>query len=217
MTTFQDKWAKPPTQSMGERFDEAVRPKGPLKPQIQTAISNLQKQISKLDGMLGKMRTRDAQLFKQIVDATQSHEMGTARTFSSELAEVRKVIKMLSNARMSLERISLRLTTANDIGDTVVTIMPAISLMNGMRTQLGRIMPGADQEMSNMADMLGSMMTDTFTSDTAFGSDTSMTEEAEKILSEASSVAATAVDSRFPITPTETGSAVSDVSDSKYM
>ena len=40
----------------------------------------------------------------------------------NELAEIRKVTKMLGNARMSLEQVQLRLTTIHDLGDAMVAI-----------------------------------------------------------------------------------------------
>ena len=44
-------------------------------------------------------------------------------------------------------------------------------------------MPGADQELNNMAEMLGGLMTETFHStDASFGGDAVMNSDAEKIL-----------------------------------
>ena len=51
---------------MTERFSDALKPKGPLKPRVQSAIVRLQKQVTKLDGMLAKLAERDA-IFRRIV------------------------------------------------------------------------------------------------------------------------------------------------------
>jgi len=50
----------------------------------------------------------------------QQHDTSTSRVLSNELAEIRKVTKMLGNARMSLEQVQLRLTTIHDLGDAMV-------------------------------------------------------------------------------------------------
>ena len=201
MTGFQNKWSKPPTPGLTERVNDALKPKGSLKPRVEIAIKRLQGQISKLDNMLSKLKERDEKIFQRVVIATQQHDTQTSKVLSSELAEIRKVSKILGNARMALERIELRLTTAHDLGDTVVTIMPTIGLMKNLKSSLSKFMPGADQEINKMAEMLGGLMTETFSGDATFGIDESTNAESDKILQEAAAVAETAVDNKFPNTP----------------
>ena len=201
MTGFQNKWSKPPTPGLTERINDALKPKGSLKPRVEMAIKRLQVQISKLDNMLSKLKGRDEKIFQRVVIATQQHDTQTSKVLSNELAEIRKVSKILGNARMALEQIELRLTTAHDLGDTVVTIMPTIGLMKNLKSSLSKFMPGAEQEINNMAEMLGGLMTETFSGDATFGIDESTNAESDKILQEAAAVAETTVDNKFPNTP----------------
>lgn len=206
MPGLKDRWTRTPKPTVSEKISDTLKPKGALKPRVQSAIQRLQKQISKLDSMLNKLQERDNKLFQRIVQATQQHDASTSRVLSKELAEVRKVSKILSNARVALEQIELRLTTYHDLGDTVVTIMPTIGLMKNLRSSLSKFMPGADQEINQMAEMLGGFMTDSFSTDATFGIDQSTGAEADKILQEAAAVAETTVDSKFPAMPVNTGS-----------
>jgi division protein CdvB (Snf7/Vps24/ESCRT-III family) len=201
VTGFQNKWSKPPTPGLTERINDALKPKGSLKPRVEMAIKRLQAQISKLDNMLSKLKERDEKIFQRVVIATQQHDTQTSKVLSNELAEIRKVSKILGNARMALEQIELRLTTAHDLGDTVVTIMPTIGLMKNLKSSLSKFMPGAEQEISKMAEMLGGLMTETFSGDATFGIDESTNAESDKILQEAAAVAETTVDDKFPNTP----------------
>ena len=203
MPGFQDTWTKPPSQSLTSKLNETIKPKGPLKPRVQTAIQRLQKQISKMDSMLDKLRERDAKIFERVVQATQAHDTHQSKVLSNELAEIRKVTKVLGNARMALERIELRLMTAHDLGDTVVTIMPTIGLMKNLQSSLAKFMPGADQEIARMGEMLGGLMTESFSGEDAFGMDSGSNEESDKILAEAAAVAESSVDNKFPTTPIE--------------
>ncbi len=203
MTGFQNKWSKPPTPGLTERINDALKPKGSLKPRVEMAIKRLQVQISKLDNMLSKLKERDEKIFQRVVIATQQHDTQTSKVLSNELAEIRKVSKILGNARMALEQIELRLTTAHDLGDTVVTIMPTIGLMKNLKSSLSKFMPGAEQEIGKMAEMLGGLMTETFSGDATFGIDESTNTESDKILQEAAAVAETTVDNKFPNTPTD--------------
>ncbi|MEX0765087.1 MAG: Snf7 family protein [Nitrosopumilaceae archaeon] len=201
MPGFDKKWTKPPTPTFGERINDTISPKGPLKPRMELAVRKLQNQISKLDSMITKLKQRDEKLFKRIVVATQQHDFTASKVLSKELAEVRKVTKLLGNARMALEQIELRLSTFHDLGDTVVTIMPTIGLMRSLRSSLVKFMPEADHELGSMTEMLNGLMTDTFHSGD-FGIDSEATsEESEKILQEAAAVAEAAVNDKLPSMP----------------
>lgn len=206
MSNFQNKWSKPVSPGITERINEAVKPKGALKPRVEMAVKRLQGQISKLDNMLTKLKQRDEKIFNRIVIATQQHDTHSSKVLSNELAEVRKVSRVLGNARMALEQIELRLTTFHDLGDTVVTIMPTIGLMRSLKSSLVKFMPEADQEVTRMTEMLGGLMTDTFSGDSSFGMEPSTNAESDKILQEAAAVAETAVGEKFPSMPVEQAS-----------
>jgi len=209
MTNFQKSWSRPPTPSISEKFNDVVKPKGSLKPRIEMAVKNLRGQIAKLDGMLTKLHQRDEKIFQRIVAATQKHDVHTGKVLANELAEVRKVSKMLGNCRMALEQIELRLTTFHDLGDTVVTIAPTIGLMKNLRSSLGKFMPEADRELGMMTEMLNGLMMESFSGDSAFGMEQSTNEESDKILEEAAAVAESSVGDKFPSMPVSTQSAQS--------
>ncbi len=204
MADFHGKWSKQPQSSITEKINDSIKPKGALKPRIQTAVKKLQFQIQKLDSMLTNLQERDAKLFQRIVEATQKHDTQTSKVLGNELAEIRKVTKILSSARVALEQIELRLTTCSDLGDTVVAIMPTLGLMKNLKSSLGKIMPGAEQEIGQMAEMLGGFMTESFSGDVAFGVNESTNDESESILKEAAAVAENSAGQMFPSVPTDT-------------
>jgi len=204
MSNLSSKWLKQPKPGIAEKINDSIKPKGPLKPRIQNAIKKLQLQIQKLDSMLINLQERDAKLFQRIVEATQKHDTQTSKVLGNELAEIRKVTKILSSARIALEQIELRLTTCSDLGDTVVAMMPTMGLMKNLKSSLGKIMPGAEQEIGQMAEMLGGFMTESFSGDAAFGVDETTNAESEKILKEAAAVAESSTNQMFPSVPTDT-------------
>ena len=218
MAKFQDKWSRPAKQGLMERITDTVKPKGALKPRVEAAVKRLQAQIAKMDGMVNKLKQRDQEIFQKIVVATQQHDTYSSKVLSNELVEVRKVGKILGNAKMGLERIELRLTTFHDLGDTVVTLMPTIGLMNGLKGSLVKFMPGADQEIGRMTEMLGGLMTDTFSSsDSSFGVEESTNSESEGILAEAAAVAESQSGDKFPSVPTMDGLPGMPSTESKFM
>jgi division protein CdvB (Snf7/Vps24/ESCRT-III family) len=205
MTGFDKTWTRPESVGLTDKLRETVKPQGSLKPRIESAVNKLQGQISKMDSMLTKLRERDAQLFKRIVAAMQQHDAATSRVLSNELAEIRKVTKMLGNARMALEQVQLRLTTIHDLGDAMVAIAPAMSTMKGLKSSLGRFMPEADSELNSMTQTLNGLMMDSLAGGD-FNVDTDASgEETEKILQEASAVAEQQIGDRFPSVPSPSG------------
>ena len=95
MPSFHKAWARQDTAGMTDKFRDTLKPQGALKPRIQNAVNKLQAQTSKMDTMLGKLEQRDQQLFQRVVTAVQNHDKSASTVLSNELAEVRKVKKMI--------------------------------------------------------------------------------------------------------------------------
>ena len=201
MPTFSKTWAQQETAGMAAKLRDTVKPQGALKPRIQNAVNKLQIQTTKMDAMLTKLDQRDQQLFKRVVTSVQQHDTSASKVLSNELAEIRKVKKMLGGARMSLEQVQLRLSTIHDLGDAMVAIGPAMNTMRGLQSSLGKFMPEADSELNSMTQTLNGLMTDSLSGD-AFNMESDVSnEETEKILQEASAVAEQQTGDKFPSVP----------------
>ena len=202
MTSFEKSWAHREVKSMTEKIRDTVKPQGALKPRIQTAVNKLQVQTSKMDVMLTNLHQRDQQLFDRIVTAMQSHDTQASKVLSSELAEVRKVSRVLGNTRNSIEQVQLRLTTIHDLGDAMVAIGPAMSTMKSLKPTMSKFMPEADSELNSMTETLNGLMVDSLSGDSFEVQDSAMNEETNAILQEASAVAEQQTDEKFPTIPT---------------
>ncbi|TLY01988.1 MAG: hypothetical protein E6K92_07145 [Thaumarchaeota archaeon] len=202
MTGFDKNWSNLSRASSGEKMKEALRPQSPLKPKIETAVNKLQLQTSKLDTMITKLNERDASLFRRVVNAMQRHDADTAKVLSNELAEVRKVSKTLGNAKLSLEQVSMRLSTIHDMGDAMVALGPAMSSIKGLKPSLGRFVPGADGEINNMQTMLSGIMVESLQG-SAVGIELNAGSggDIDQIMIEASAVAEEKVNDKFPSIP----------------
>ena len=203
---FDKTWARQETKGMTEKLRDAIKPQGALKPRIQTAVTKLQGQTSKMDVMLARLHERDQQLFARIVTSMENHDTSASKVLSSELAEVRKVSRMLGNARTSLEQVELRLSTIHDLGDAMVSIGPAMSTMKGLKSSLSSFMPEADSELNSMTETLSGLMVDSLSNDTFTMESDVVNEETDAILQEASAVAEQQTDEKFPTIPTTTPS-----------
>jgi len=202
MTGFDKNWSNLSRASSSEKLKEALRPQSPLKPKIETAVNKLQLQTSKLDTMITKLNERDASLFRRVVNAMQRHDADTAKVLSNELAEVRKVSKTLGNAKLSLEQVSMRLSTIHDMGDAMVALGPAMSSIKGLKPSLGRFVPGADGEINNMQTLLSGIMVESLQG-SAVGIELNAGSggDIDQIMIEASAVAEEKVNDKFPSIP----------------
>jgi division protein CdvB (Snf7/Vps24/ESCRT-III family) len=202
MTGFDRNWSNQSRSGASDKLKESLRPQGPLKPRIETAVNKLQLQTSKLDTMLTKLNERDASLFRRVVDSMQRHDSDSAKVLSNELAEVRKISKTLGQAKMALEQVSMRLSTIHDMGDAMVALGPAIASIKGLKPSLGRFVPGADSEINNMQNLLGSIMTESLQSN-GIGIEVNTGDggDIDQIMMEASAVAEQKVNDKFPSIP----------------
>jgi len=201
MANFSDNWSKPQKEGIGKRTKEAVRGPQPVKPQIQKATRELRREIGKLETTSGRLKQKEETIFKRTVGAVQSHNEQMGKSYASELAEVRKMQKMVTQSKVALEQVSTRLETVTEMGDFAATLAPAITVVRTMRRSLGETMPEAQNAMGEVSEVLNSMMSDVGQL-TGFGFSFGETsEDAERILAEASSVAENRMSKDLPNVP----------------
>ena len=206
--SFNKRWVKPTTNQgvanklLENKFMDNIKSPVPLKPKIEDAQKKLQLQISKLDGISNKMHEKDHLIFKRIVYAMQNHDSQYAKVLSNELSQIRKMDKMVCSAKLAMEQIQLRLNTITELGDVVVTLSPAMSVIKGIQGGLSSMMPEADQSFGQISDLLSNIMNDSSQIPNTEISGTGMiSEDSMKILEEASMVVEQSMKDKFPDLP----------------
>lgn len=201
LSQFASRWAKPQGQSFGERVKDSVKPAGPLKPRLEQAVRHIQVQTAKLDNTSTKLRERDNSIFSKVVAAIQKHDMQHAAVFANELTEVRKMNRMVTQAKLALEQIILRLNTVQELGDIVVTLAPAMGVIKNVKAGLVSVLPEAESEIGEISGLLSSILVDAGQLGGCTLNFEAANEDAEKILSEASAVAEQRMKDRLPDLP----------------
>ena len=148
---FVDRWKEKPQQSsFASKIKNIGQSSQGLKQQIDTVVQRIDIQKHKLNDALTRFETRDAALFKRTVAALSERDTLRANVLASELAEIRKVEKMLMHASLALESVSLRLNTVSELGDIVTVLAPAASVLNNIRSGMTGILPEAGLELENI-------------------------------------------------------------------
>jgi division protein CdvB (Snf7/Vps24/ESCRT-III family) len=199
---FAKKWeAKREEVSFGTAIKNTITSPPPLKPALDNAVRKLDMQIAKLDQANERFTQKDRSLFAKLVDAYTKHDQAHANIYATELAEIRKMTKIIMNARLALDQVSLRIKTVSELGDVVSALGPCIGVLRSVSTGLGGVLPEAEGELGDIGNMLSGLMFEAgTTSGMSLNFDT-VNEDASKILSEAATVAEQRVNANFPDLP----------------
>ena len=204
MADFANKWVKSHQPTIADKLREAFQPSAPLKPKLEWARRQLQAEIQKMDSILARLKRKDEDIFRKSVTALQNHDTHLATALSNELAEVRKMSKLVSQAKLALEQIYLRLTTVEEIGDVVVALAPASAIIKSIRSGLANVMPEAESELGEINSILSNILVEASHLGGLTLNFEAANEEAEKILAEAAVVAERRIKESFPeLPPTE--------------
>lgn len=201
MTSFSNQWNKEAKKDATERIRESLRTQKPLKPTMETAKNRLGIQTQKIDTLLEKLKSKDRTLFNQIVTHLQNHDSQQSKMLSNELSQVRKTIKTISQLKISLEQVHMRLESTIDIGDALTALKPAVGTLSKVKTGLTGLMPNVDTELGEINDVFSDIMANAnSTSDIGFALNPSGG-DMNNILAEASIVAEQRVTDNFPDVP----------------
>ena len=201
MSKFEKTWS-----GKGSKFTDKVRevlqPKTKIRERLETAIRQLELQNRKLDVALMSLKEKDKHYYNRILDALRMRDRNRAILYANELAEVRKALRSVHQAKLAIEQIALRLSTVKELGDIIVTLVPAVSVIRSIRGSLSEVLPQADEEFATISNMLSNILVDAgqiggFTIDF-----TTANEEAEKILKEAEEQVEREMKEKLPSVPT---------------
>lgn len=201
MTSFTNQWNKETKKDPTERIRESLKSQKPLKPTMESAKNRMGIQTQKLDTLLEKLKSKDRALFNQIVTHLQNHDSQQSKMLSNELSQVRRTIKTISQLKMSLEQVHMRLESTIDIGDALTALKPAVGTLSKVKTGLSGLMPNVDVELGEINDVFSDIMVNAnSTSDIGFALNPSGG-DVTNILAEASMVAEQRVTDNFPDVP----------------
>jgi division protein CdvB (Snf7/Vps24/ESCRT-III family) len=199
---FAKKWeSKRDEQPFTDRIKDTVKPPGPLKPRLDFAVRRIELQVQKLDQATDRFTQRDKAIFARIVDAYTKHDTSRANVFANELAEVRKMERLIINARLALEQIVLRLRTVSELGDVVSTLGPAVGVLRSVRAGLVSVFPEAESELGEIGNLLSGIMIEAGQGSGMTLNFDAVNEDAQKILTEAATVAEQKIKDKFPELP----------------
>lgn len=201
MPRFSNKWTEKRSESIGDRIRESIAPNDHLKNKLEEATKQITSYLAKLDSDLARVRAKDSALFEKVVSSLRSHKTERATMIANELVEVRKMNKVVTKSSLALHQIALRLTTIRDFGDLVATLNPSIAVMKSIKSGLNKVVPNTEAELGNLDALLKDILHDVGRVSDVAQSPVSSSEEANRIMEEATETADRKLRERFPPLP----------------
>jgi division protein CdvB (Snf7/Vps24/ESCRT-III family) len=196
---FVHRWKKKETQpSLAEKIKNVANPPGNLKQQINGVSRQIDVQVHKMDNACKRFEQRDGTLFKRVIKSLSQRDTARANILASELAEIRKVEKMLMHAKLALESVSMRLTTVSALGDVVMALAPAANVLSSISSEMSGVFPEANRELENIGGLLNEIVTSTTQTSGLPVNVNAANAEAEKILEEAEKAAEERIKQQLP-------------------
>jgi len=197
MSKFSKEW-EGNEASILDKVVGAIRPTQPLRYKLSLVIKRIEAQAQALDMAINSMGERDKSLFSKVVEAYSKHDMKRATIYANELAELRKTLNLMSNARLALERVALRLGTITHLGNAAAVIAPVMDILRDVRVGIAGLMPSAEQELGAIMTLLDEIMIESGQTVGISAEAEPLSEEAQKILAEAALVVEEKVKEKFP-------------------
>ena len=121
---------------------------------IVEAVPKLKSQKFKLGQVIVKLTRRDQILFKTCATALKAKNNERAAIFANELAEIRKLTKVLYHTQILVERIILRLETLKEFNAAFADLKPVLRNLKTVTKSLSSFMPQMAYEMERVNECI---------------------------------------------------------------
>jgi division protein CdvB (Snf7/Vps24/ESCRT-III family) len=126
---------------------------------VVEAVPKLKAQQYRLGQVIIKLTRRDTILFKTCAMALQNDNKERAAIFATELAELRKLVKVIYHTQILVERIIIRLETLKEFSAAFSDLKPVLTNLKSITKSLGSFMPQMAFEMERVNESIVEVMT----------------------------------------------------------
>jgi division protein CdvB (Snf7/Vps24/ESCRT-III family) len=169
-----------------------------LKQRLICASQCIELQIQKLDQVKDRFIQKDRAVFTKLLEAHNRHE----HYCGVELAETRRICRLLINARLALDQTLLRIQTVSEFDNVVTILGPRIAVIRSVSVGIADVLPEVGGELSSVGDLLSGLMLETgFNSSRIILDFDAIRQDASKILAEAATATTQKAKEIFPYFP----------------
>ncbi|HJU59328.1 MAG TPA: hypothetical protein VJ583_06235 [Nitrososphaeraceae archaeon] len=212
---FSNNWIKEKKRNSTDILRDSLKSQQPLKPKMELAKSKIQTQNRKIDSMMEKLKAREKMYFEQVISSLQKHDSQQGKMISNELAQVRKTTRTMSQIKLALEQVHMRLESTIDIGDSMAALNPAIGALSTIKGKINDVLPQADGELNEINTTFNEILTNASGMGNNSFDFNNYGEDVGKILDEASFIAEQRTGMDIPDVPPSGGEGKKDIQKSR--
>jgi len=203
MVKRASKWSSGSRTTIGSKLKNLLKPKPPLKARLTEIIYKLEVQEEKLKETINRLKKREQELFHRTISEYLAKDFARAAIYASEVAELRKIIKVVYASSLALERVKIRLETVRDLGDVAVIFAPLVPVLKELKNQLSGIIPEIAIGLDEVSNTMNNMLLEFGEASSTVVTVNLMSEDAKKVLSEAQAIAEERLKEEFPQLPSD--------------
>lgn len=182
-------------------IDVSIKYSIPLKPRVDAVMDQVNSQVSKLDIILNEIKTKDYGTFRSMLSSVKDNNTLNSRISLSNLAQIRKLIKIVSLSKVVFENLNIKLSTVSSIVDLVSILSPGIALVKNVRSSLISYMPESKYEIGSISDLIGGILVDAGQIGSYIINFETANEKASYLINEALLIAEQKIKEEFPDLP----------------
>ncbi len=197
-------WDREQRGPLFSKLGERIHHQEPLKERINQCIYRLKVNQNRLEGANLKTQQHDKSLFDKCVAAQMAKDPARATMYANEIAEIRKMAKITMRSELALEQVVLRLETIEEFGDVAALMGPVAGVVHAIRDQVSGVIPQVGYELGEISEALNGVVMEVGEATGQNYDFEASGAEANKILSEANTIAETRMREKFPELPSPT-------------
>jgi len=133
---------------------------------IASSIRKLKIQHAKLQQVTVRLQERDRYLFRACSLAIKDCARERASIYATEVAEVRRLMNLLSQTQIAIERIILRLETVKELNNIMIDLKPALGALKNVSKSIIETMPDVATELNRINESISDTLVATSTRST---------------------------------------------------
>ncbi|AOL15707.1 cell division protein [Sulfolobus sp. A20] len=169
---------------------------------ILTEISlKLKDQQTRLEEAIRRLKDRDKELFEKVVRAQVEGDDAKAKIYAQEIADIRKIIKVIYTAFLAIEKVRLKLDTVQELQGVSLVLYPVAKILGDLKDQIKGIAPEVAIALDSIISSVNGIAVETGTINDRGVIPAVVDEQARQILDEAQKMAEIKVKELLPDLP----------------
>ena len=131
-----------------------------MREKINRAIKGTEVHRREIDNLKLRLENRRKTLYETMIKAKQSREDAKAIVYANELAELKRIIRVVTTSQLALTQIVTRMESMRDVGDAILQMSTAMEEVGKVNKSVSDIIPSFNGATEQINSTLSETMTD---------------------------------------------------------